>query len=68
MKPFAQLLQPNGEEMQKLAVREMDPAHAREFEQLCPGPALTIAWLLAICVCAVIVAPFRIVARLRAPR
>ncbi len=64
MRRLAALLRPSAAELRALAERETDPQHAAEFEQLCPGPVLTVLALLGIGALAVLVAPVRIAAGL----
>ncbi len=62
---IASLLRPSGEELHRLVRREIDPAHASEFEAICYGPAGNALLLIGVVVCAAVVTPFRIISRLR---
>ncbi|HTD33635.1 MAG TPA: hypothetical protein VK665_08255 [Candidatus Elarobacter sp.] len=68
MKRLAALLRPSPAELRALAERETDPRFAAEFEQLCPGPLLTVLALAGIGALAVVTAPVRIAAGLLAGR
>jgi hypothetical protein len=64
MPTIIDLLKPSAAEIRELALRETDPKHVREFEQICVGPVWVVLLLLVVGLCAVIVSPFRIVSAL----
>ena len=59
-------LRPTPAEIERLALRETDPAHVDEFEPITRGLPFAIASLIAIGAAAVVVSPFRLAMRLLA--
>lgn len=56
-------LRPNGAELYRLVKMETDPAFARRFEQLTPGPVAAALVLLLIGIYGALTAPVRALRR-----
>lgn len=63
MKLF-RLLMPSALEIERLAVRETDPARCHEFEPITRGPVLAVALLVGVAIAALAVSPVRLVMRI----
>jgi hypothetical protein len=61
---LASLLRPTGAEIHTLVSREMDPAHATEFEPICRGPLIGLLGLAAIGIACVVSLPIRLFRRI----
>jgi hypothetical protein len=56
-------LRPSGEELRTAVLREMDPAHAGEFEPICLGPLGNVLCLAVVGAAALLTAPWRLLRR-----